>query len=354
MTGKYLTRTIKTTLVAVFVFQLLSTVERQVFDFLGYMWAPIIGNFFQIIAVILGLFGACQRYRSFVLVNRGRYILTMGTDSKSWWLEHGIGCNITNTSWLGASSSSSSKPPDAGRPIPPEEFVEGCVLQYYYVEVIHAAVQVLLGMAGLGVALVIIQASLDEDDTSVPANDKLEFVMIRSRSTPHPTTTTTSTTTTAINNSNDFHNLAFHSDHSDSDDDGILHRAYSPRHARPYERPPSYETSMRNAVSVSREETLAASQYYAPGQHSMSVSCEDILTANQYYASGQHSAHSTRWAAWRGRGGDQLAIGRDRGGNQGSSRNLRSGRERRKCVQGVPREGLPWVQVAPSVCQDVV
>ncbi|XP_076437670.1 sodium/potassium-transporting ATPase subunit beta-1-interacting protein 2-like isoform X4 [Babylonia areolata] len=192
MTGKYLTRTIKTTLVAVFVFQLLSTVERQVFDFLGYMWAPIIGNFFQIIAVILGLFGACQRYRSFVLVyavwsllwlgwnifviclylevgilnrNRGRYILTMGTDSKSWWLEHGIGCNITNTSWLGASSSSSSKPPDAGRPIPPEEFVEGCVLQYYYVEVIHAAVQVLLGMAGLGVALVIIQASLDEDDT---------------------------------------------------------------------------------------------------------------------------------------------------------------------------------------------
>ena len=48
----------------------LSTVERQVFDFLGYMWAPIIGNFFQIIAVILGLFGACQHYRSFVVVVR--------------------------------------------------------------------------------------------------------------------------------------------------------------------------------------------------------------------------------------------------------------------------------------------
>ena len=46
----------------------LSTVERQVFDFLGYMWAPIIGNFFQIIAVIFGLFGACQHYRSFLIL----------------------------------------------------------------------------------------------------------------------------------------------------------------------------------------------------------------------------------------------------------------------------------------------
>nr|KAG5699932.1 hypothetical protein BaRGS_018231 [Batillaria attramentaria] len=33
-------------------------VERQVFDFLGYMWAPIIGNFFQIIALV-GFVVAC-------------------------------------------------------------------------------------------------------------------------------------------------------------------------------------------------------------------------------------------------------------------------------------------------------
>ncbi|KAL8619327.1 hypothetical protein ACOMHN_056971 [Nucella lapillus] len=143
MSGKYLTRTIKTALVAVFTFQLLSTVERQVFDFLGYMWAPIIGNFFQIIAVILGLFGACQHYRSFVVVyavwnilwlgwnifviclylevgilnrNHGRYILTMGTESKSWWLEHGIGCSVINSSWLYAPSP---HPPPPAAPSPP-------------------------------------------------------------------------------------------------------------------------------------------------------------------------------------------------------------------------------------------
>ena len=41
--------------------------ERQVFDFLGYMWAPIIGNFLQIIFVIVGLAGAIQ-YRPKVVV----------------------------------------------------------------------------------------------------------------------------------------------------------------------------------------------------------------------------------------------------------------------------------------------
>ncbi|XP_025092285.1 sodium/potassium-transporting ATPase subunit beta-1-interacting protein 3-like isoform X4 [Pomacea canaliculata] len=186
MTGKYLTRTIKTTMIAVFTFQLLSTVERQVFDFLGYMWAPIIGNFFQIIAVILGLFGACQQYRSFVVVyavwsllwlgwnvfviclylevgilnrNRERYILTIGTESKSWWLEHGIGCSVTNSSWLGSSDKS-----DTGRPIPPEEFVHGCILQYYYVEVIHAAVQCLLSLLGFVVSCITVYTYLEEED----------------------------------------------------------------------------------------------------------------------------------------------------------------------------------------------
>ena len=82
------------------------------------------------------------------LQNRERYILTIGTESKSWWLEHGIGCIITNNSWLGTPQEA----PDSSRPIPPEEFVQGCLLQYYYVEVIHAAVQVLLAVGTLGMA----------------------------------------------------------------------------------------------------------------------------------------------------------------------------------------------------------
>ena len=46
----------------------LSTIERQVFDFLGYMWAPIIGNFFQIICTIFGIFGTYQYRPKFIVV----------------------------------------------------------------------------------------------------------------------------------------------------------------------------------------------------------------------------------------------------------------------------------------------
>lgn len=37
-----------------------SVLERQVIDFLGYQWAPILTNFIHIIVVILGLFGTIQ------------------------------------------------------------------------------------------------------------------------------------------------------------------------------------------------------------------------------------------------------------------------------------------------------
>uniref|UniRef100_A0A8B9FI73 Sodium/potassium-transporting ATPase subunit beta-1-interacting protein n=1 Tax=Amazona collaria TaxID=241587 RepID=A0A8B9FI73_9PSIT len=34
--------------------------KTQIFDFLGYQWAPILANFIHIIIVILGLFGTIQ------------------------------------------------------------------------------------------------------------------------------------------------------------------------------------------------------------------------------------------------------------------------------------------------------
>jgi hypothetical protein len=40
-----------------------------VFDFLGYMWAPILANFFHIIFVIFGFFGTFQY--------RPKYIITV-------------------------------------------------------------------------------------------------------------------------------------------------------------------------------------------------------------------------------------------------------------------------------------
>lgn len=44
-----------------------AALERQIFDFLGYQWAPILANFLHIMAVILGIFGTVQ-YRSRYLI----------------------------------------------------------------------------------------------------------------------------------------------------------------------------------------------------------------------------------------------------------------------------------------------
>ena len=54
-------------LYALMALQLISTFERQIFDFAGYMWVPILGNFLHTLIVILGIFGVYQ-YTSIHLV----------------------------------------------------------------------------------------------------------------------------------------------------------------------------------------------------------------------------------------------------------------------------------------------
>lgn len=63
----------------VFLFQLV-VLERQVFDFLGFMWAPIIANFIHIAFLIVGIFGVLQ-YRS-------PYVVTVGSLCFYYWLFH--------------------------------------------------------------------------------------------------------------------------------------------------------------------------------------------------------------------------------------------------------------------------
>ncbi|KAI0237909.1 Sodium/potassium-transporting ATPase subunit beta-1-interacting protein 3 [Lamellibrachia satsuma] len=193
-------------LITLCLLQLVVTIERQVFDFLGYMWVPIIGNFLQIIFVIIGFFGTYQ-YRPKVIIlysvwslmwlgwnifvicfylelgmlHRSSTILNLGTNNKSWWLDNGIGCRINNMSWVTSSGLS-----QASRNIPPEQFVEGCLLQYYYVEVIHAAVQCVLScvlsLIGFCVSCYVIYIFTEEDDSSQPVHDELEYIKMRYRS----------------------------------------------------------------------------------------------------------------------------------------------------------------------------
>lgn len=51
------------------MFLQIAVVQKQVFDFLGFLWIPILVNFFEIIFIILGFFGGYQ--------NRARYIITV-------------------------------------------------------------------------------------------------------------------------------------------------------------------------------------------------------------------------------------------------------------------------------------
>lgn len=309
---------IYTTIMVVLSLQLLSTIERQVFDFLGYMWAPIIGNFFQIVCTILGIFGTYQYRPKFIAVystwtliwlgwnvfviclylevgvlnrNREIYILNIGTRNKSWWLEHGIGCKVNNDSWV------DTAPGNTARKIPPEEYVEGCLLEYYYVEVIHAGVQCLLALTGFVFTCMAIYIYGEENETTSPANDELEFVKMHSL-TPSRSNNNNSSSNTTHHRNNTEHitgvaNPALEPDAQSTRSRSTDYRTPNTDYPT-LDRPPSYETSMRNAS-----------------------------TTSHYYGADRQSVRSAR-----------------------SNRSKASTRSKRR--RDERRENLPWVQITPS------
>uniref|UniRef100_A0A8B9DBN1 Sodium/potassium-transporting ATPase subunit beta-1-interacting protein n=1 Tax=Anser cygnoides TaxID=8845 RepID=A0A8B9DBN1_ANSCY len=141
---------------------LIAALERQIFDFLGYQWAPILANFLHIMAVILGIFGTIQ-YRSKYLImyavwlvlwvgwnafiicfylevghlSQDRdFIMTFNTSlHRSWWMENGPGCLVT---------------PVLNSKLAPEDHhvitVSGCLLDYQYIEVVSSAAQIFLAV----------------------------------------------------------------------------------------------------------------------------------------------------------------------------------------------------------------
>ncbi|EDW02414.1 sodium/potassium-transporting ATPase subunit beta-1-interacting protein isoform X1 [Drosophila grimshawi] len=158
--------------------QMITIIERQVFDFLGYMWAPILVNFFQILFIIFGFYGAYHFRIKYIItyllwnfvwigwnaflicfylnvgsLDRDSDLLNMGTGSVSWFEANGYGCkptyNITSD--------------DPYRPLRPE-LVEDCLLDYTLVEVIHSGVQCALALLGILGAILISCIFLDEDD----------------------------------------------------------------------------------------------------------------------------------------------------------------------------------------------
>nr|CAD7202730.1 unnamed protein product [Timema douglasi] len=119
------------------VYSEVSTIERQVFDFLGYMWAPILANFFNIIFVIFGFYGAFQFRPKYIITDSD--VLNLGTGSVSWWEVNGAGCRPIYPTNLTVDD------PYPFRPLRPDKVMD-CVLDYKYVETFHAALQCLLAV----------------------------------------------------------------------------------------------------------------------------------------------------------------------------------------------------------------
>ncbi|XP_036741217.1 sodium/potassium-transporting ATPase subunit beta-1-interacting protein 1 isoform X2 [Manis pentadactyla] len=169
------------TLVAFCCLQLVAALERQIFDFLGYQWAPILANFLHIMAVILGIFGTVQ-YRSRYLIlyaawlvlwvgwnafiicfylevgqlSQDRdFIMTFNTSlHRSWWMENGPGCLVT---------------PVLNSRLALEDHhvisVTGCLLDYPYIEALSSALQIFLALTS--------SVALTPTDTRLPRRHRI-------------------------------------------------------------------------------------------------------------------------------------------------------------------------------------
>ncbi|XP_066240484.1 sodium/potassium-transporting ATPase subunit beta-1-interacting protein 4 [Saccopteryx leptura] len=166
------------TLIFLCTFQLVTALERQVFDFLGYQWAPILATFLHIVMVILGLFGTVQYRPRYVVVyavwsaiwvtwnvfitcfyldvgglSKDSELLTFNLSKhRSWWREHGPGCQR-------------EEPPAGWRPPGGQALAPGvgCTLAHGYVEALHSALQILVALVGFVYACYVVSVFTEED-----------------------------------------------------------------------------------------------------------------------------------------------------------------------------------------------
>ncbi|KAL7828381.1 hypothetical protein SRHO_G00320150 [Serrasalmus rhombeus] len=161
--------------------QLITALERQAFDFLGYQWAPILINFLHIIVVILGLFGTIQYHPRYVILyvvwtvfwvtwnificclyldlgglSKESDYMSLGLSSHgSWWKDSGPGCenkDLPAAKWQGEDS-------------PALISTLGCVLEYQYIEVLHSALQLVISLLGFVFGCYVVSVFSEEEDT---------------------------------------------------------------------------------------------------------------------------------------------------------------------------------------------
>ncbi|XP_006922030.1 sodium/potassium-transporting ATPase subunit beta-1-interacting protein 4 [Pteropus alecto] len=167
------------TLIFLCTFQLVTALERQVFDFLSYQWAPILATFVHIVMVILGLFGTIQYRPRYVVyavwatiwvtwnvfivcfylevggLSKDSELLTFSlSQHRSWWREHGPGCQREEpAAGLGA---------HVGQAV---VLGIGCTLEHGYVEALHSTLQILVALVGFMCACCVVSVFTEEEDS---------------------------------------------------------------------------------------------------------------------------------------------------------------------------------------------
>ncbi|XP_044764991.1 sodium/potassium-transporting ATPase subunit beta-1-interacting protein 2 [Coccinella septempunctata] len=167
--------------------QTLAVVQKQVFDFLGFLWIPILVNFFEIIFIILGFFGGYQNRAKYIITyliwqilwiiwnifiiclyldvgeldHKTNKVLKLDSNSESWWRTEGPQCK---TRMSPESSPEVESPPE----------VENCLFNYIDVEVFQCSVQIILVVLGIffGINLIRIISRGDSDSFSDKSSRK--------------------------------------------------------------------------------------------------------------------------------------------------------------------------------------
>ena len=252
-------------LYVIFFIQLVSTAERQIFDFMGYMWFPILANFFNIIFVIFGLFGLFQLrfgylisyvlwtflwvgFNVFIIcyyleighLTTSQDLLSFGAGSFSWWLINTPGCkphyNTTLTEGL-----------NPRHPLRPS-YVEGCKINYESVEVTHAGIQLLLSVMGFSLAIYMIDFIIKvinpkREKQGLKAMYSIEYSPHRSES--HPNT---------LERETDMQELEGGEARAHMTPRRVKRRSYrnSARSSKSLSRPPQHRSGTKSARSSAR------------------------------------------------------------------------------------------------------
>ncbi|XP_012578196.1 PREDICTED: sodium/potassium-transporting ATPase subunit beta-1-interacting protein 1 isoform X2 [Condylura cristata] len=139
-----------------------AALQRQIFDFLGYQWAPILANFLHIMAVILGIFGTVQYRSRYLILYAAWLVLWVGWNAFiiCFYLEvgqlsqNGPGCLVT---------------PVLNSRLALEDHhvisVTGCLLDYPYIEALSSALQIFLALFGFVFACYVSKVFLEEEDS---------------------------------------------------------------------------------------------------------------------------------------------------------------------------------------------